>query len=154
MRKLSPATAIACVALFFSLAGTGLAASKYLISSTSQIKPSVLKSLKGKQGSRGPAGAQGSTGPAGAAGAAGTFSASNLTVVDSAPTTVLSDQSGPAAIATCPAGDTVVSGGWAGPLTQTNINYDQPDGTNAWEVIVANTGPTGETVTAVAVCAS
>jgi hypothetical protein len=48
----------------------------------------------------------------------------------------------------------VVSGGWAGPLTDTNINYDQPDGTNAWEVIVANLAPVGETVTAVAVCAS
>ena len=82
MRKPSPAVAIASVALFFSLAGTGLAASKYLITSTSQIKPSVLKDLKGKEG---PVGQQGPAGAAGAAGAAGTFSTSNVTEVRGCP---------------------------------------------------------------------
>jgi hypothetical protein len=36
---------IAWVALFFSLTGTGLAASRYVITSTSQIKPSVRHAL-------------------------------------------------------------------------------------------------------------
>jgi len=64
MHRPSPATTIASVALFFSLAGTGLAAGKYLITSTKQIKPSVLSSLKGKEGPRGLQGIAGPAGPA------------------------------------------------------------------------------------------
>ncbi len=45
-RRPSPAMAVAIVALFFALAGTGIAASRYLITSTSQIKPSVLSELR------------------------------------------------------------------------------------------------------------
>jgi hypothetical protein len=37
---------ISWIALFFALAGSGLAASRYLITSTSQIKPSVLQALR------------------------------------------------------------------------------------------------------------
>ena len=40
----SPATLIASVALFFSLAGTGIAASHYLITSVHQIKPAWSRS--------------------------------------------------------------------------------------------------------------
>jgi hypothetical protein len=36
------------LALFFSLAGTGIAASRYVITSTSQIKPSVRLALVAK----------------------------------------------------------------------------------------------------------
>ena len=64
----SPATAIAVVALFFSLAGTGIAASHYFITSVAQIKPSVVAQLRG---SRGPVGATGPQGPVGATGATG-----------------------------------------------------------------------------------
>jgi hypothetical protein len=56
-RRPSPTTIIACLALFFSLAGTGIAASHYIITSTSQIKPSVRRALRGAEGARGPAGA-------------------------------------------------------------------------------------------------
>jgi hypothetical protein len=51
-----------------------IAAKHYLITSTSQIKPSVLTKLKGhagKQGPLGPAGATGATGPQGATGGQG-----------------------------------------------------------------------------------
>jgi Rieske Fe-S protein len=58
---------IATVALVFAMTG-GAFAAKYLITSTKQIKPSVLKKLKGATG---PAGAAGAQGPAGAAGANG-----------------------------------------------------------------------------------
>jgi hypothetical protein len=46
-RRPSPTTIIACFALFFSLAGTGIAASRY-ITSTGQIKPSVRLALVAK----------------------------------------------------------------------------------------------------------
>jgi len=68
LKKPSPATVIACLALFLAGTGTGIAAKHYVITSTKQIKPSVLKQLKG---AKGPAGATGATGAAGAAGAAG-----------------------------------------------------------------------------------
>jgi hypothetical protein len=45
-RRPSPSMIVAIVALFFALAGTGIAASRYLITSTSQIKPSVLRELR------------------------------------------------------------------------------------------------------------
>jgi hypothetical protein len=45
LSKPSPATAIACAALFVALGGTAAAAGGYLITSTSQIKPNVLKSI-------------------------------------------------------------------------------------------------------------
>ncbi len=56
------------VALVFAMTGGAYAARKYLITSTSQISPKVLKSLSGKAG---PAGAAGAVGPAGSAGPAG-----------------------------------------------------------------------------------
>jgi hypothetical protein len=45
-RKPSPTTIIAVVALFVALGGTAVAASRYIITSTSQIEPSVLKALR------------------------------------------------------------------------------------------------------------
>jgi hypothetical protein len=59
---------VATLALVFAMSGGALAASKYLITSTKQVKPSVLSSLKGRVG---PAGAPGVAGPAGAVGPAG-----------------------------------------------------------------------------------
>jgi hypothetical protein len=47
VKRPSSATAIALVALFFSLVGVGLAASKYVITSASQIAPSVRAQLGG-----------------------------------------------------------------------------------------------------------
>ena len=53
------------IALVFVMTGGAYAASKYVITSTKQISPKVLKALKGANGPAGPAG------PAGLAGAAG-----------------------------------------------------------------------------------
>jgi Collagen triple helix repeat (20 copies) len=71
---LSPATVIASLALVFAMTGGAYAASKYLITSTKQISPKVLKALKGKTGPAGAAGlagAPGANGPAGPAGPTG-----------------------------------------------------------------------------------
>jgi len=67
-------TMIATIALVFAMTGGAYAAKKYLISSTKQISPKVLKSLQGtagKAGPAGPAGAAGAVGPAGTPGAQG-----------------------------------------------------------------------------------
>ncbi len=75
-RRPSPSLAIALVALFFALGSGAAAANHYLITSTKQIKPSVLKTLKG---AKGPTGAQGMTGATGAQGATGATGAQGTT---------------------------------------------------------------------------
>jgi hypothetical protein len=67
----SPATAIATLALVFAMSGGAFAASKYLITSTKQINPKVLKALKGKAGANGAQGLAGAAGPAGPQGPGG-----------------------------------------------------------------------------------
>ena len=68
---MSYANVVATFALVFAMSGGALAATHYLITSTKQIKPSVLASLKGKAGANGAQGAAGAQGPAGPAGAKG-----------------------------------------------------------------------------------
>jgi hypothetical protein len=73
-RRLSFANVVMALALVFAMSGGAFAASKVLITSTKQIKPSVLKQLQGKTGAagaQGPAGPAGPQGPQGAAGAEG-----------------------------------------------------------------------------------
>jgi hypothetical protein len=70
-KRLSYANVTATLALFFALSGGALAAKHYLINSTRQINPKVLKSLKGNSGAKGMAGATGATGPPGVAGTVG-----------------------------------------------------------------------------------
>jgi len=70
-RNLNATTVIAVLALAFAMTGGAWAASKYVITSTSQIKPSVLKKLKGKAGPQGSPGANGQPGAAGSKGGNG-----------------------------------------------------------------------------------
>jgi hypothetical protein len=70
-RHLNYANVVATLALLFAMSGGALAAHHYLISSTKQIKPSVLKSLKGNTGKTGPAGPGGPAGKEGTPGKEG-----------------------------------------------------------------------------------
>jgi len=136
--RLSTATTIACVALFFTLTGAGLAASRYIVTSKSEIAPSALKAA------RSPAGTS--------AGAASIFSSNDLVVVDGLGKFMASGGT-VTARAVCPKGDFVVSGGWAGPLQDTVVDYNQPEGSRGWEVVASNDSQIEGAIQAVAVCA-
>jgi hypothetical protein len=70
-RHVSYANVAATLALVFAMSGGALAAKHYLINSTKQINPKVLKALKGKTGATGAAGAQGKEGSQGKEGPQG-----------------------------------------------------------------------------------
>ena len=73
-RTFSYANVTATLALVLALSGGALAASHYLITSTTQISPKVLKQLaavQGPKGSKGAAGATGQSGPVGPLGPLG-----------------------------------------------------------------------------------
>jgi hypothetical protein len=115
MRKLVFATAL----VFALMTGSAWAGSRWLIASTTQIKPSVLRQLKGERGGRGPAGPRGAAGvqgPAGATGAqgpAGSSGAVTSTVVTAQTTISAAAYMTPAnstVTATCPAGAVAVGG--------------------------------------------
>jgi hypothetical protein len=166
--RISPAVAISLVALFFSMTGAGFAASRYIITSTSQIKPSVRHALKGHRGPRGPQGTAGATGATGATGAqgipgapgpAGTFGhvahvfGPYVTVCG---TTDECDLTTTTSIVDCPLGTTVTGGGMNiadKPPNDLTTETSQPFG-NSWEVTVTNNGPTSVPFHVVALCAS
>jgi hypothetical protein len=80
-RHPSPALIIASIAIVLALTGSAVAADHLIITSTKQISPKVLRSLKGKRGARGyrgSAGTRGATGPIGT-GARGTAGATGAT---------------------------------------------------------------------------
>lgn len=147
----SPAMAIALLALFVTLGGSAFAAKSYLITSPSQIKPSVIKRLKGK---RGPVGPQGPQGPAGAQGPAGPSVVAVLTEV-AGPTNTIFPGQAESSVATCPAGYRVVSGGGSSITGDANgmAASDSSADQLSWFVVGGNTSGVSGTVTAYARCA-
>jgi len=70
-RHLTYANVVATLALVFAMSGGALAAKHYLVNSTSQINPKVIKKLRGHTGKTGKTGAPGAVGKEGAAGKEG-----------------------------------------------------------------------------------
>lgn len=70
-RQLTAGTVLGALALVLATAGGAFAAGHYMITSTKQISPKVLRQLKGNRGPQGLKGAAGAAGPQGAPGAQG-----------------------------------------------------------------------------------
>jgi hypothetical protein len=70
-KRLTYANIAMTLALVFAMSGGAYAAKHYLITSTKQISPKVLKQLRGKAGPAGKGGAQGPQGPQGPQGSVG-----------------------------------------------------------------------------------
>ncbi len=147
-RKLTYANVVSTLALVLVLAGgTAYAANHYLITRTSQIKPSVLKQLRGRAGQSGAAGATGATGAAGISG---------YTQVASA-TTNNPAGAQDVAIANCPAGESVLGGGAFGSAVSTgqSITTSEPANSDTgWLVAMSNGSGTADTFTVYAICAT
>jgi hypothetical protein len=104
------------LALAVVAASGASAAAHYLITSTHQIKPSVLRQLHGRQGARGPRGPQG---PAGQSGLASHVSNVQSEMLTLQPGQTSFDVDPNNFEATCPAGQTVVGTGFNGPFPVT-----------------------------------
>jgi Collagen triple helix repeat (20 copies) len=76
--RLTYANVIATLALVLAMSGGAFAASRYLITSTGQISPKVLRQLRAKNGKRGAPGESGAQGLVGAQGKEGQAGANGL----------------------------------------------------------------------------
>jgi hypothetical protein len=146
-KRLTPATVLATVALFVSLAGTATATTAVLITGA-QIKDGTigvrdlskktrlaLRGPRGFTGLEGAPGAPGVPGPAGATGPAGGFDPSKLHHVTGPP-----HWFGPGDTeyvrAECPPGDKVIGGGyWSNAMLVIN---EETYGPAAWQVLIHN----------------
>jgi hypothetical protein len=144
MRKPSPSLAVALAALFVAVGGTAAAATGYVITSTHQIKPSVLKQLRG---------ANGRTGATGAAGPAGIASIQD---VSSAAAPICGFGAGScdvaSATATCPSGSFVVGGAANATTIETPISTFV--GSTTYAAVADNASSFSGSLTVTAICAT
>jgi hypothetical protein len=174
-KRISYTSIVATLALFLALGGgTAWAAHHYLITSTSQIKPSVRNSLRGhrgyrgyrgytgKNGTNGTNGAKGATGATGATGAAGAAGAAGATsVTEQIATGTIGTSSSGTGTVNCPTGTKATGGGGSDGGVATAVIYqDGPlpaTGTAAtptgWEVSWTTTA-NAITWSVYAICAS
>ncbi len=126
-RSPSPPTLTALLALFFALGGSAVAASRYVITSASQIKPSVLSRIEFAD-------------------------RSEVVVVRNVPFPIYPNQAG-RSVATCPNGGRVISGG-ASATTVNGVSASEPsEDRTSWIAVAANTEQTTAHVQAIALCA-
>ena len=149
-RRLNYANVTATLALFFAMTGGALAAKHYLINSTKQINPKVLKALKGNRGRAGAAGATGTPGKEGLTGKEGKEGKEGPAgpVVLGGITEVREEgevEKGHEVevIAKCPAGSHVISGGSSYEIEQNEkppnrFKSEATAGRTGWVVNVAN----------------
>jgi hypothetical protein len=130
---------VAWVALFLALGGTSAAATRYVITSTKQIKPSVLKKLHGARGPAGPAGTPGPQGPPGPSASVYQLSLRRLSTV-TGPSVTVAPGAVQSAIAVCPSGTRAISGGGSGGITDINISEMQASHLG-WFIVVVNRFP-------------
>jgi hypothetical protein len=165
-RHLSYANVAATLALVFAMSGGALAAKHYLINSTNQINPKVLRKLKGNTGKTGSTGQQGASGPQGAAGINGKDGTNGSNGTNGATKVTVRTATGPAvkekelstAAVVCEPGEHMTGGG----VDVTDINFEvveesYPNG-NQWVATVRNTATGAPTLIvsakAYAMCAS
>lgn len=122
--------------------------------------PRGPKGRQGPKGARGPAGPQGpkgATGATGATGPAGPQGAFSSVTTVKGPTTLLG-AFGSGAVgsssAACPAGTTLIGGGWQGGGISATVSWDAPSAPNTWAVLMTNDDEVSTSFYAVAQCAT
>jgi hypothetical protein len=171
-QHLSFANVVALTALVFSMGGTAIAANHYLITKTSQIKPSVLKALKvpGKAGTAGAVGAVGPSGPQGIAGAEGKQGKEGIAGKNGATNVVVRFVEGNVnnggvieQTANCNAGERATGGGaqlWNGGdagsvvIASSPVPNGQGETPTGWHVVWENKSGGTQTIHTYAICAS
>jgi hypothetical protein len=165
--RLTYANVVSTLALILATGGSAVAAQHYILTSTKQIKPSVLRQLRGNNGARGaqglqgPQGAAGAPGPQGLVGAAGPGGPQGPTgfvgklVEVTGPNVSVPAKGTAASAAFCPSGDQVVSGGYGTDFkqpTENTVLFDGPEEGTSWEVEAENSGTEESHVEAIALC--
>jgi hypothetical protein len=174
MRRLSYANVAATLALVFSMSGGALAAKHYLINSTGQINPKVLKKLKGTPGRIGASGATGAIGSSGATGAPGAAGKEGAPGKEGAK----GEQGSPGvsgyevvegnvakgsgsgfnlaiSIAKCPAGKSILGGGFkvlTGEDTKIFVADNAPNNSSEWEARLTSGSVSSYTEAAYVIC--
>jgi hypothetical protein len=181
-KRLSYANITATLALVFAMSGGAMAANSYLINSTKQINPKVLKKLAGKPGKTGNAGANGATGSAGATGATGpqgpggkegiagkegkegpkgetgSPGTSGYQIVEG--NIAKGTESGfnlATSVAKCPSGKSLLGGGFhvtTGEDTKIFVADNGPNGSTEWEARLTSGSTSGYSAVAYAICAT
>lgn len=157
---------LAAALLLITFSAASFGAGRYLITNIKQIKPSVIKQLRGATGPRGPAGASGqggpigktgsgttgpvgSVGPQGPPGPRGTPGTTSTTIVSRTITT--NSNADTIAVVFCPSGSVVTGGGYA--MVHGLTAYVSQPISEGWYLAILGNG-SAASVTVYAVCAS